>query len=62
MMTPYEKLLSLPRPSQYLRPGITLKKLNAFASEMTDNEAAEQMNLARDNLFKQLYERLKLKA
>ena len=62
MMTPYEKLLSLPRPSQYLRPGITLKKLNAFASEMTDNEAAEQMNLARDNLFKQLHERLKLKA
>lgn len=62
MMTPYEKLLSLPRPSQYLKRGITLKNLNAFASEMTDNEAAEQMNMARDNLFKLLHERLELRA
>ncbi len=38
MMTPFEKLLSLPRPSQYLKSGITLKTLNAFAAEMTDNE------------------------
>ena len=52
MMTPFEKLLSLPRPSQYLKSGITLKKLNAFACAMTDNEAAEQMNTARDKLFK----------
>ncbi|HIG40341.1 MAG TPA: transposase [Gammaproteobacteria bacterium] len=62
MMTPYEKLLSLPRPSQYLKPGETIKKLNAFATEMTDNEAAEQMNSARDNLFQQLHERLKSRA
>jgi len=62
MMTPYEKLLSLPRPSQYLKPGVTLKKLNAFALEMTDNEAAEEMNLAKDKLFRQLHERLKLSA
>lgn len=33
MMTPYEKLLSLPRPSQYLKRGITLKSLNAFAAK-----------------------------
>ena len=52
MMTPFEKFLSLPRPSQYLKPEMTLKSLNAFASEMTDNEAAEQMNTARDKLFK----------
>jgi len=62
MMTPFEKLLSLPRPSRYLKPGNTLKKLNAFACAMTDNEAAEQMNTARDKLFKQLHERLQLKA
>jgi hypothetical protein len=41
---------------------MTLKKLDAFANEMTDNEAAEQLNSARDHLFKQLNERLKLKA
>ena len=62
MMTPYEKLRSLSRPSQYLKPDVTFKKLDAFALEMTDNEAAEEMNTARDNLFKQLHERLRLSA
>ncbi len=62
MMTPYEKFLSLSRPSQYLKPEVTLRKLDAFALEMTDNEAAEQMNLAKDKLFRQLHERLKLSA
>ncbi len=57
-MTPYEKLRSLSQASQYLRPGITLDELDAFAREMTDNEAAEQLNLARDNLFTQLHEQL----
>ena len=62
MMTPYEKLHSLPRPSQYLKPGVTLKQLDAFANEMTDNEAAERLNSARDKLFEQLHERLKHRA
>ncbi len=62
MMTPYEKFRSLQRPSQYLKPGVTLKKLDAFANEMTDNGAAEQLNLARDNLFKQLHEQGQLRA
>ena len=61
MMTPFEKFLSLPRSSQYLKPGTTLRKLNAFALEMTDNDAAEQMNTARDKLFRQLHERLQLR-
>jgi transposase InsO family protein len=59
MMTPYEKLRSLPRASQYLKPGITFKKLDAFAGEMTDNEAVEHLHSARDTLFKQLHGRLK---
>ena len=62
MMTPYEKFRSLPKPSQYLRPGITLKYLDAFAKEMTDNKAAEQLNSARDHLFEQLHERLRIRA
>ncbi len=62
MMTPYEKLCSLQRPSQYLKPGITFKELNAFAKEMNDNEAAEQLNSAKNQLFKQLHEQLKLGA
>ena len=59
MMTPYEKLRSLPRASQYLKAGMTFKKLDAFAEQMTDNEAVEQLHSARDELFKQLHERLK---
>ena len=62
MMTPYEKFRSLPRPSQYLKPGVTFRDLDAFANEMTDNEAAERLNSARDYLFKQLHERLKIRA
>jgi hypothetical protein len=62
MMTPYEKLHSLSKSSQYLKHGITFKKLNEFAKEMTDNEAAEQMNLARDKLFNQLHEHIKIRA
>ena len=62
MMTPYEKLRSLSRPSQFLKPGTTFKWLDAYANEMTDNEAAEQLNSARDNLFKQLHERTRIRA
>jgi hypothetical protein len=59
MMTPYEKFRSLSCASQYLKSGITFKKLNAFANEITDDEAAEQLNSARDELFNQLHERQK---
>ncbi|MEE8059656.1 MAG: hypothetical protein V3T17_17775 [Pseudomonadales bacterium] len=62
MMTPYEKFRSLARPSQYLKPGVSLKILDVFAGEMTNNEAAEQLNSARDYLFKQLHEQLKIRA
>ncbi len=61
MMTPYEKFRSLAKPSQYLKPGITFRNPAAFAHAMTDNEAAEQLNSARDHLFKQLHERLKIR-
>ena len=59
MMTPYEKLRSLPRAGQYLKKGVTFKKLDEFSSKMTDNEAVGQLHSARDKLFKQFHERLK---
>jgi transposase InsO family protein len=62
MMTPYEKFRSLPEPGQYLKEGSTLKQLDAFANEMNDNDAAEQLNSAKQQLFKQLHERLKIGA
>ncbi len=51
--TPYEKLKSLPCVESYLRPGITLNKLDAIANQMSDNQFAERMVKARSNLFKQ---------
>ena len=41
--TPYEKLKSLLRMETYLRPGITLDKLDAIANQMSDNKFAERM-------------------
>ena len=57
MMTPYEKLRSLSHTSQFLKEGVTLELLDAYAKEMNDNQAAEQLYSARDLLFKQLHER-----
>jgi transposase InsO family protein len=51
--TPYEKLKSLPDVESYLRPGVTLEKLETYANQMSDNQFAERMVNARSNLFKQ---------
>jgi transposase InsO family protein len=51
--TPYEQLKSLPQAETYLRPGITLAKLDAIANQMSDNQFAERMVKARYNLYKQ---------
>jgi transposase InsO family protein len=54
VMTPYEKFKSLPAAERYLRPGITIKKLDDIASQMSDNEFAERMVKARSNLFQSI--------
>ncbi|GAB4360096.1 MAG: hypothetical protein Kow0060_15080 [Methylohalobius crimeensis] len=51
MKTPYEKLRSLPEAERYLKPGTTLKKLDTFAAECSDNEAAQHLNEAQATLF-----------
>jgi len=51
VMTPYEKFKSLPTAEKYLRPGVTMEKLDDIASKMSDNEFAERMVKARSNLF-----------
>jgi len=51
VMTPYEKLKSLPEAQSYLQPAITLEKLDDIASQMSDNAFAERMVKARSNLF-----------
>ncbi len=49
--TPYERLTSLPRWSQYLRPGVDAQALKAIASRRSDNEQARLMQAAKANLF-----------
>ena len=51
MMTPYEKLQSLPDAAAFLKPNVTFQALDAIALKQSDNEAARQLNQARQELF-----------
>ena len=62
MMTPYEKLKSLRLAEQFLKPGITFQQLDAQASAMSDNHAAQRLNDARTTLFKTIFNRSKTAA
>ncbi len=54
VMTPYEKLKSLPEAQSYLKAGVTLQQLDDIANQMSDNEFAERMVKARSNLFQHI--------
>jgi transposase InsO family protein len=62
MMTPYEKLKSLPKPKQFLKPDLTFEHLDAQATAMSDNVAAQRLNNARTILFKTIFNRSKTAA
>ena len=57
MMTPYEKLKSLPKPEQFLKPEITFVQLDAQATAVSDNDAAQRLNDARAILFRTIFKR-----
>ncbi|WP_201772122.1 hypothetical protein [Endozoicomonas montiporae] len=57
MMTPYEKFRSLPNSESYLKDGITFEELEEKATSMSDNEAAQQLQVARESLFQSIFER-----
>jgi len=59
MMTPYEKLKSLPHAEQFLKPGISFQSLDAQACAISDNEAAQRLNEARTTLFRTISNRSK---
>lgn len=59
MMTPYEKLKSLPKAEQYLKTHFSFKQLDEFAQEISDNESARRMNDARNRLFNKINEQEK---
>ena len=62
MMTPYDKLKSLPDANDYLKPGRSFEILDAIAFHISDNEAAEQLQKARRLLFNTIHEQEKIRA
>jgi transposase InsO family protein len=58
MMTPYEKLKSLPNADQFLKPGRSFHSLDDIAYAISDNEAAKRLQEARHQLFESIDERL----
>jgi len=56
MMTPYDKLKSLPDAQAYLKPGISFKNLDEIILSISDNESVKQMNEAKRKLYKSIFE------
>lgn len=57
MMTPYDKLKSLPCAADSLKAGVTFDDLDQFATAISDNKAAEKLNEARTKLFESINRR-----
>lgn len=55
MMTPYDKLKSLHNSKDYLKPGINFEILDKLAHQISDNQAADQLQKARQILFKTIH-------
>ena len=56
MMTPYDKLKSLPDAAQYLKPQMSFEQLDNIAYAMSDNQAAEQLREAKRELFRTIFQ------
>jgi len=57
MMTPYDKLKSLPRAKHYLNPTVTFEILDVIAHQLSDTQAADRLQKARQRLFTTIHER-----
>ena len=57
MMTPYDKLKSLPSAKDYLKLGVSFEILGKVAHQISDNQAADQLQKARRELFKTIHGR-----
>lgn len=55
LMTPYDKLKSLPNAKDYLKSGISFEILDKAAHQISDNQAADQLQKARQKLFKTIH-------
>ena len=57
VMTPYEKLKSLDKAEQYLKPEITFKMLDKQAIAMTDFESAKSLCRAQKKLLETIFKK-----
>ena len=57
MMTPDEKLKSLPQAEDHLKPGVTFEILDTTAHQLSDNQAADLLQQARRHLFTTIHDR-----
>lgn len=55
LMTPYDKLKSLPEGDDYLKPEISFEILDKIAHQVSDNQAADRLQRARQKLFKTIH-------
>ena len=62
VMTPFEKLKSIPAMVSFLKPNITLDSLEIEAKHPSDNEAAEPLQQAKQQLFLSIHNRSKVAA
>jgi len=62
MMTPYDKLKSLPHAEKYLKPGMTFKQLDTIAKKQSDLDAWGEMQKARTTLFDTIFEQSSIAA
>jgi len=60
IMTPYEKLKSLPDSQKYLRKDIDFAVLDKEVMRMTDLESAKQMSEQRSLLFRKIFNQAKI--
>lgn len=54
--TPYDKFKSLPRCSQYLKKGLSIKQLDQIANAHTDNQMAQLVQSQRKELFAKIFQ------
>ena len=62
IMTPWERLKSIPQYENYLKPGISSQSLERHATLLSDNEAAREVQKARRLLFQSINRRVKAAA
>ena len=59
IMTPWERLKTIPEYETFLKYGVTAQALELQANEMSDNAAAKKVQLARKQLFQSFNHRSK---